>query len=152
MSRWMVLGMALATLAPPGCLDAHDGDGDESSASSGEEATDDEADAEAGDEADAEEDDEEADVTPWPVTEAECRAAGLEWIEDESSYYPPSPDGPNGPTFYHCVRRCQTDADCPGRAPFCAILGLFSGGDWGCNDQMTVCREIDQDDCAPRRW
>jgi hypothetical protein len=90
-----------------------------------------------------------AESVPLPTLKTSCQDAGFTWLDDPSSYYPPDPSGvPNGPTFSQCAETCQTDADCTdsGR-PFCAVQGLFEGGDYNCNGQIDVCRSTDADDC-----
>jgi hypothetical protein len=42
---------------------------------------------------------------------------------------------------------CAADGDCSAAAPFCRTLGLYSGGDFGCNRSVSICRTIDHDDC-----
>ncbi len=44
---------------------------------------------------------------------------------------------------------CETDRDCPAQAPFCRILGLYSGGNYSCNQTIRVCRSLDHNDCPP---
>jgi len=43
--------------------------------------------------------------------------------------------------------RCASSAQCPADAPFCRVLGLFHGGDYNCNAQVLVCRDVDRNDC-----
>src|SRR2546423_15662012 len=48
-----------------------------------------------------------------------------------------------------CYARCTTDANCSADAPFCRLLGLYSGGDFNCNASVRVCRPVDRNDCGP---
>ena len=46
-----------------------------------------------------------------------------------------------------CYRRCSSDIEC-GIGTRCAVLGLFAGGDYGCNQRVRVCSTKEKDDCA----
>jgi hypothetical protein len=48
-----------------------------------------------------------------------------------------------------CYPRCAIDAQCSADAPFCRLLGLYSGGDFNCNASVRVCRPVDRNDCRP---
>ena len=55
-----------------------------------------------------------------------------------------------------CHLRCQSDGDCPDSAPNCHAVGLFLGGDFGCNGSVRICGQATRDECAalgeqPRR-
>ena len=49
-----------------------------------------------------------------------------------------------------CHLRCNSDDDCPRSVPNCHVLGLFNGGDSGCNGTVKICGTADHDDCVPR--
>jgi hypothetical protein len=44
-------------------------------------------------------------------------------------------------------RLCSSDDDCSPDAPFCRILGLFQSGNFNCNGQVVICRQVDRNDC-----
>lgn len=51
-----------------------------------------------------------------------------------------------------CYRKCTADAECGGTHPACHVLGLFSRGDYNCNDSVLVCRPAEtRDDCERPR-
>ena len=48
-----------------------------------------------------------------------------------------------------CYDLCETDADCTDSCrPYCRTLGLFAGGDWGCNEWRYVCQSTTFDECG----
>jgi hypothetical protein len=44
-------------------------------------------------------------------------------------------------------QECSSDSQCPGSAPYCRSLGLYSGGDFNCNGAVVICRTANHDDC-----
>ncbi|MEI9951668.1 MAG: hypothetical protein WDO74_22480 [Pseudomonadota bacterium] len=48
-----------------------------------------------------------------------------------------------------CHQVCTTDADCsdPCR-PYCRTIGLYAGGDYGCNRKLWVCSASNFDQCS----
>jgi hypothetical protein len=49
-----------------------------------------------------------------------------------------------------CHKSCTSDSDCDeGCRSHCRQIGLFSGGDYGCNSTVKICREDDSQDICP---
>lgn len=47
-----------------------------------------------------------------------------------------------------CYVMCESDSECSDSgAPYCRRIGLFFGGDYGCNQAISVCRDVDVHDC-----
>jgi hypothetical protein len=43
--------------------------------------------------------------------------------------------------------KCNADCRCPGSTSECATLGLFRGGDFSCNESVSVCFATARMDC-----